>query len=135
VLKPVHLVKRPVVSTAAVHKVNSLVDAAFNEFNREYTKEVNKLARSGDHTKFDSQFAASVSRLRKSLAIDANRLPFGRTNLNPALQKRVDSLVSDLATKTTVASKDLITSDRFGANQDVSTFIHDEVANGDISVN
>ena len=127
-------VKHPVVTKAQVTQVNLQVDTAFNQFNRDYTQELNTVARTGNHTKFNKQFAASVSKLRKSLATDANHLPFGKTTLNPALQARVDTLVKDLETKTSVPSAQLITSDRFGANQDVNTFIHDESSKGDITL-
>jgi hypothetical protein len=126
--------KHPVVTAKQVSQVNVKVDSAFNEFNREYSKELRTLGRTGNHSKFDTQFAASVKKLRNSLAIDANRLPFGKTSLNPALQARVDSLVSELKTNTSADSPTLIAADRSGANSDVSTFIHDEATKGDISL-
>jgi hypothetical protein len=132
--KPVVHVKHPVVTTKQVDRVDAQVNSAFNEFNREYSRELKTLARTGNRAKFDSQFLTSVSRLRNSLAIDANRLPFGKTNLNPALQARVDSLVSELESNTKVSATDLITADRYGAHQDVQSFIHDEVTSGDLSV-
>jgi hypothetical protein len=132
--KPVVHVKHPVVTTKQIDRVDAQVNAAFNAFNREYSRDLNTLARTGNHATFNSQFATGVARLRNSLAIDANRLPFGKTNLNSALQARVDSLVSELKTNTKVSSTDLITADRYGAHQDVNTFIHDEVTSGDISV-
>jgi hypothetical protein len=132
--KPIHLAKHPVVTTKQVSQVNIKVDAAFNEFKREYSQELKTRVRTGNQTKFNNQFAASVARLRNSLAVDANRLPFGKTSLNPALQARVDSLVHDLETRSGASFTDLITADRYGAHQDVNTFIHDEVTNGDLSV-
>jgi hypothetical protein len=127
-------VKHPVVTTKHVDQVNRLDNAAFNEFNKEYSKELKTLARTGNQAKFGGQFATSVAKLRKTLAADANRLPFGKTNLNPALQARVDSLVTDLQSKSSISPSDLITADRFGANHDVSQFIHDQVSSGDLSV-
>ena len=127
-------VKHPVVTTNQVTKVNLQVDNAFNQFNREYAKELNTLVKTANHTKFNKQFATSVSKLRKSLAIDANRLPFGKTTLNPTLQARVNALVTELETKTNASSVDLIASERSAANQDVNTFIQDEAAKGDISL-
>jgi hypothetical protein len=127
-------VKHPVVTTKQVDQVNRLDNSAFNEFNKEYTNELKTLVRTGNQAKFSSQFAASVAKLRKTLAVDANRLPFGKTTLNPALQARVDSLVRDLESKSSISPTDLITADRFGANHDVSQFIHDEVSTGDLSV-
>jgi hypothetical protein len=134
IVHPVTRVKHLVVTTSRVDSVNSDVNSAFNEFNREYSRELKTLARTGNQTKFNGSFAASVARLRRTLAIDANRLPFGKTNLNPALQARIDSLVSELATNNSVSPTDLVTADRYGAHQDVNTFIHDEVTIGDISV-
>ncbi len=127
-------VKHLVVTTKQVSQVNVKVNAAFNEFNREYSKELGTLARSGNQTKFHAQVAASVTKLRKSLAIDANRLPFGKTNLSPALQARVDALVNELETKSSVSSADLIASERSGATQDVNTFVQGEASKGDISL-
>jgi hypothetical protein len=134
IAQPLTRVKHPVVTTRQIDQVSTQVDAAFNEFNREYSRELKTVARTRNQTKFNSQFAASVTKLRKSLAIDANRLPFGKTSLNAAFQARVDSLVRDLETNTSISSTDQITSDRYGAHQDVNTFIHDEVTSGDISV-
>jgi len=127
-------IKHPVVTTNQVAQVNLKVDAAFNAFDRAYSQELSTLARTGNHTKFNKQFATSVSQLRKSLATDANRLPFGKTKLNPALQARVNTLVKELETNTTVSSADAIASDRSGANQDVNTFIQNETSKGDISL-
>jgi hypothetical protein len=127
-------VKHPVVTTNQVTQVNLKVDAAFNGFNRAYSLELRTLARTGNHTKFNKQFATSVSQLRNSLATDANRLPFGKTNLNPALQARVNTLVKELETNTTVSSAVAIGSDRSGSHQDVNNFVHDEASKGDISL-
>jgi hypothetical protein len=127
-------VTHPVVTAPQVRQVNLKVDAAFNELNREYSKELRTLGRTGDHSKFDVQFAASVKRLRNSLAVDANRLPFGKSGLNPSLQARVDSLLNELNTNSSVSSSNLVSADRSGANSDVSTFIHDEATKGDISL-
>jgi hypothetical protein len=46
----------------------------------------------------------------------------------------VDSLVTDLETKTTQSSTDLISSDEFGANHDLNAYIHDATSRGDFSV-
>jgi len=127
-------VKHPVVTAKQVSQVTLKVDAAFNAFNRQYSQELKTLARTGNHAKFNKQFTTSVTQLRKSLAVDANRLPFGKTNLNPSLQARVSTLVSELETKSSVSAADLIASETSGASQDVNTFINDEASKGDISL-
>ncbi len=126
--------KNPVVTTKQVNQVNVKVDSAFNAFNREYSKELRTLGKTGNQIKFNTQFSASVTKLRKSLAIDANRLPFGKTTLNPSLQARVDALVNELETKSNASTANLIASERSAANQDVNTFVYDEASKGDISL-
>jgi hypothetical protein len=127
-------VKHPVVTAKQVSRVNMQVDVAFKEFNREYSQELKTLTRTANQTTFNKQFSSSVVRLRKSLAIDANRLPFGKTTLNPALQKRVDALVNELNTKSSVAPAALIATEQSQSHQDVNKFIQDEASKGDISL-
>jgi hypothetical protein len=126
--------KHPVVTAKHVSRVNMQVDVAFKEFNREYNQELKTLTRTANHTKFNKQLSASVVKLRKSLAIDANRLPFGKTALNPRLQARVDALVTEIATRSSASASDLIASEQSQVHQDVNTFIQDEASKGDISL-
>jgi hypothetical protein len=133
--KASHVVKHPVVTTSQVSQVNAKVDAAFSEFSREYNKELSTLAQSGNHAKFSKQFASSVTKLRKSLAIDANRLPLGKTNVNPALQARVTTLVQELETNKSAASPTaVISAQDSAAKQDVNTAIENEASSGEISL-
>ena len=124
----------PVLTAAVLNDVDLKINAAFARFNREYTSEVARVDRSGDETRFGNDFAASVNRLRVSLAIQAARIPGGSTDLNPVLQQRVGSLVNDLLANPTVSSTDLIRSDQSGAVGDVRMYVHDAVSKGDFSL-
>jgi hypothetical protein len=123
-----------VVRTGTIDSVTSKIDNSFSTFNREYTREINTLNRTHDGATFQAQLDRSVTRLRTTLARQAGRIPGGAQNLAPELQSRVDSLVKDLATNTTQSSRDLITSDEFGARHDVNSYIHDATSRGDFSV-
>jgi hypothetical protein len=127
-------VKVPVVTAKQLSRVNVQVDSAFKEFNREYSQEFKTLTRTANQSKFHKQVNASVAKLRKSLAADANRLPFGKATLNPRLQSSVDALVSQFESKTSVSAADLIASEQSQAHQDVNTFVQDEASKGDISL-
>jgi hypothetical protein len=127
-------VKHPVVTAKQVSRVNVQVDTAFNQFNREYSQELKTLTRTANQTRFHKQFTASVAKLRKSLVIDANRLPFGKATLNPSLQARVDALVTELETRSSLSASDLVAAEQTHAHQDVNTFIQDEASKGDISL-
>ena len=125
---------QPILKSSTLNDVNHKIDQAFAQFNKDYTKEIVKLDRSGNDARFQSDFSGSVNKLKLTLDKQATRIPGGAQNLAAALNARVDSLVKDLTTNKTASSVDLIQSDRSGAHADVSTFIHDEVSKGDFSV-
>jgi hypothetical protein len=129
-----HPTAPPVLMTATVNDVNHKIDVAFAQFNKEYKKEITRVDRTGDEGKFQSDFAASASKLKQILDRQAARIPGGSQTLAPTLNARVDSLVGDLATQTSRSSTDLIHSDQSGAHADVQTYIHDAVASGDFSL-
>jgi hypothetical protein len=123
-----------VVRIGTINSVTSKIDNAFSTFDREYTREINTLNRTHGEATFQSQFDRSVAKLRTALARQAARMPGGTQNLAPELQSRVDSLVKDLETNSSQSSKDLITSDEFGAKHDVNSYVHDATSRGDFSV-
>jgi hypothetical protein len=125
---------QPILKSTTLNDVNHKIDQAFSQFNKEYTKEVAKLDHTRNEAKFQSDLGASVKKLETSLDKQAARIPGGPQNLAPVLNARVDSLVKDLKTDTSISSTNLIQSDRSGAHADVSTYVHDEVAKGDFSV-
>jgi hypothetical protein len=70
----------PVLKTGTLNDVNRKVDAAFTQFNAAYKKEIGKLDRTGNETKFRSDLGTSVDRLRVALAKQqAARIPGGAT--------------------------------------------------------
>jgi hypothetical protein len=123
----------PVLKTTTLNDMNRQVDRAFTQFNKSYTKEIARVDRTGDETKFLSDFNVSVNQLKLTLDKQAARIPGGTQKLAPVLNTTVDSLAKDLATKTS-SSTDLIHADQSGAHADVSTYIHDAVSNGEFSV-
>ncbi len=129
-----HTPAHPVVKSATVNDVNHKIDVAFAQFNKQYTKEITQVDRTGNQAKFQVDLAASASKLKVTLDKQAARIPGGSQSLAVTLNARVDSLVKDLTTNTTLSSTDLVRSDQSGAHADVATFIHDEVAKGDLSV-
>ena len=124
----------PVLKSSTLNDVNRKMDLAFTQFDKAYTKEVKQLDRTGNQAKFQSDLAASESRLKSTLDKQATRIPGGGTALAATLNTRVDSLVNDLRSNTTVSSKELVRSDQSGAKADVFTFVHDEVSKGDLSL-
>jgi hypothetical protein len=123
-----------VLKSSVVADVNRKVDAAFAQFNKEYKKEIVRIDRTGDEARFGRDLGVSTAKLKKVLDKQAARIPGGTQTLAPMLNARVDSLVNDLATKTTRSSTDLIQSDRSGAHADVQTYIHDATSRGDFSL-
>jgi hypothetical protein len=115
-------------------RFDSAFDLAFAQFNKEYKQEIARVDRNHNETKFQSDLGASVRRLKNSLDKQAARIPGGKATLAPVLNARVDSLVQDLATKTTRSSNDLVSSDKSGAHGDVQNYIHDAILKGDLSV-
>jgi hypothetical protein len=124
----------PVLRSTTLNDVNRKIDLAFAQFNKAYTKEVTRVDRTGDQTKFQSDLAASEAKLKLALDKQAARIPGGSQALDQTLNARVDSLVKDLKTNTTVSSTDLVRSDQSGAHADVATYVHDEVSKGDFSL-
>jgi hypothetical protein len=129
-----HSSATPVLKQQTLNAVNRSIDSAFGQFNKDYSSELAALNRSGDTAKFQAKFTQSVTHLRSALATQAARVPGGSTTLSTELQQRVDSLVNDLKTNKSIAPRNLIKSDQSGAHSDVSIFVHDEVAKGDLSV-
>jgi hypothetical protein len=129
-----HPTASPVVKMATVNDVNRKIDVAFAQFNKEYKTEIARVDRTGNEGKFESDFAASASKLKQVLDRHAARIPGGSQTLAPTLNARVDSLVRDLTTQTSRSSTDLIHSDQSGAHADVQTYLHDAVAKGDFSL-
>jgi hypothetical protein len=123
-----------VLKTATLNDVNRKIDSAFTQFTKEYSKEVTQAGRTGNQTKFQSDFGVSVQKLRTTLDKQAVRIPGGAQSLVTKLNATVDSLVHDLSTKSTQPSSDLIRSDQSGAHADVQTYVHDAVSKGDFSV-
>jgi hypothetical protein len=124
----------PVLKQQTLDAVNHSVDTAFNQFNKDYSSELAALNRSGNTATFQAKVTRSVTHLRSALATQAARVPGGSTTLGTELQQRVDSLVLDLKTVKSVSPSNLIKSDQSGAHSDVSTFVHDKVAKGDLSI-
>ncbi len=124
----------PVLKSATLGDVNRKIDLAFATFNTAYSKEITRLAHTGDQARFQSDLAASEAKLKGTLDKQATRIPGGSQALATTLNARVNSLVKDLKSNTTVSSKDLVRSDQSGAHADVFTFVHDEVSKGDLSV-
>jgi hypothetical protein len=124
----------PVLKSATLNDVNRRIDLAFTQFDKAYTKEVKQLDKTGNSAKFQGDLAVSEARLKAMLDKQADRIPGGSQNLAQTLNARVDSLVNDLKSNTSLSSKDLIRSDQSGARADLASYIHDEVSKGDFSV-
>jgi hypothetical protein len=122
------------ISSATLNDVNRKIDLAFAQFNKAYTNEVTRVDRTGNEANFQSDFATSETKLKLALDKQAARIPGGSQALAQTLNARVDSLVEDLKTNTTVSSTDLVRSDQSGAHADVATCVHDEVSKGDFSL-
>jgi hypothetical protein len=123
-----------VLKSGVVADVNHKIDVAFAQFNKEYKKEIVRVDRTGDEARFGRDLGVSTAKLKRILDKQAARIPGGTQTLAPMLNARVDSLVNDLATKTTRSSTDLIQSDRSGAHADVQTYLHDATSRGDFSL-
>jgi hypothetical protein len=124
----------PVLKTGVLNDVNQKIDLVFAQFNNQYKKEVAQVDRTGNESKFGTELAASVNKLKQSLDKQAARIPGGKTNLVPVLNARVDSLVHDLETKSAQSSNDLVKADQSGIHADVQTYVHDAVSKGDLSM-
>jgi hypothetical protein len=121
-------------SSATLNDAIRMIDLAFAQFNKAYTKEVTQVDCTGDGAKFQSDLATSETKLKPALGKQATRIRGGSQTLAQTLNARVDSLVKDLKSNTTQSSTDLVRADQSGAYADVLSYVHDEVTKGDSSL-
>jgi hypothetical protein len=123
-----------VLKTNTLNDVNRKIDSAFNQFTKEYNKELATAGHTGNTVTFQSDVTASVSRLRTALDKQAARIPGGTQTLVSELNSRVDSLVHDLTSSSASSASNLIRADQSGSHGDIQNFVHNAASKGELSI-